>query len=104
MLVRLCSSLCDDWDCLSCALMATTEKNLKGITVDRERCAEFLHSSVGLATLLNTHIGYTKAAEIAKESEKSGKPVRDIVEERGLMDVEDFDAIVLKAARDGIVE
>ena len=104
MMPALGSALFDAMDWLSNAMNAATEKNLKGITVDRERCAEFLHSSVGLATLLNTHIGYTKAAEIAKESEKSGKPVRDIVAEKKLMDIDDFDAIVLKAARDGIVE
>lgn len=104
MMPALGSALFDAMDWLSNAMNAATEKNLKGITIDRERCAEFLHSSVGLATLLNTHIGYTRAAEIAKESEKSGKPVRDIVAEKGLMDIDDFDAIVLKAARDGIVE
>lgn len=104
MMPALGSALFDAMDWLTNAMNAATEKNLKGITVDRERCAEFLHSSVGLATLLNTHIGYAKAAEIAKESEKSGKPVRDIVAEKKLMDIDDFDAIVLKAARDGIVE
>jgi aspartate ammonia-lyase len=104
MMPALGSALFDAMDWLTNAMNAATEKNLKGISVDRERCADFLHSSVGLATLLNTHIGYSKAAEIAKESEKTGKPVRDIVAEKNLMDVEAFDAIVLKAARDGIVE
>ena len=66
--------------------------------VDRERCRSFLHASVGLATLLNTRIGYAAAAEVAKESERSGRPVRDIVAERGLMTPEDFDALVLAAA------
>jgi fumarate hydratase class II/aspartate ammonia-lyase len=104
MMPALGSALFDAMDWLSNAMNAATEKNLKSITVDRERCAEFLHSSVGLATLLNTHIGYAQAAEVAKESEKTGRHVRDIVAGRGLMSVEDFDAIVLKAARDGIVE
>ena len=39
-----------------------------------------------------------QAAEVAKESEKSGRPVRDIVAERGLMSAADFDALVLAAA------
>lgn len=104
MMPALGSALFDAMDWLTNAINATTEKNLKGISVDRERCAFFLHSSVSLATLLNPYIGYAKAAEIAKVSEKSGKPVRYIVAEKGLMKIEDFDAIVLKAARDGIVE
>jgi len=71
--------------------------------VNRERCRWFLHQSVGLATLLNTRIGYAAAAEIAKESERTGRPVREIVAERGLMSAEEFDALVLRAARDGVI-
>ena len=55
------------------------------------------------ATLLNTRIGYAAAAEIAKESEKSQRPVRDIVAERGLMSGDEFDVLVLQAARDGVI-
>lgn len=101
MMPGLGSALFDAMDWLTNAIKATTEFNLKGLKVDRERCSEFLHASVGLATLLNTRIGYAKAAEVAKASEKSGRPVRDIVAEQGLMSGDEFDAIVLKAARDG---
>ena len=104
MMPALGSALFDAMDWLTNAMHAATEKNLKGLSIDHERCLYFLHSSVGLATLLNTHIGYAKAAEIAKESEKSGRPVRDIVAEQGLMSHEEFDDLVLRAARDGIVE
>ncbi len=104
MMPALGSALFDAMEWLPNAMNAASEFNLDGLIINRERCAEFLHSSVGLATLLNTHIGYSKAADIAKLSEKSGRPVRDIVEEQRLMDINDFDAIVLKAARDGIVE
>jgi len=71
------------------------------LQIDRQRCRQFLHNSVGLATLLNTRIGYSAAAEIAKEAEKTAQPVRDIVAARGLMSTEAFDALVLQAARDG---
>ena len=104
MMPAMGSALFDAMDWLTNAVNAATEKNLKGIKIDRERCKAFLHASVGLATLLNTEIGYAAAAEVAKESEKSGRPVRDIVEERGLMSGDAFDAIVLKAARDGRIE
>jgi aspartate ammonia-lyase len=98
MMPALGSALFDAMDWLTNAINAATEKNLKGIVVNRERCAFFIHQSVALATLLNTQIGYNKAAEVAKESEKSGRPVRDIVAERGLMNAADFDALVLQAA------
>jgi aspartate ammonia-lyase len=98
MMPALGSALFDAMDWLTNAMTAATEKNLKGIVVNRERCAFFIHQSVALATLLNTRIGYNEAAEVAKESEKSGRPVRDIVAERGLMIAADFDALVLAAA------
>ncbi len=98
MMPAMGSALFDALDWLTNAMNAATEKNLKGIIVNHERCAFFIHQSVGLATLLNTQIGYMQAAEIAKESEKSGRPVKDIVLEKGLMKAEDFDALVLQAA------
>ncbi len=104
MMPAIGSALFDAMDWLGNAIDAATERNLKGLEVDRERCSAFLHASVGLATLLNTRIGYAKAAEVAKLSEKSGRPVRDIVAERGLLSAEEFDALVLKAARDGRIE
>ncbi len=104
MMPALGSALFDAMDWLTNAVNATTEFNLKGLRVDRERCKEFLHNSVGLATLLNTRIGYAAAAEVAKASEKTGCPVRDIVSEQNLMTAEEFDALVLKAAREGKIE
>jgi aspartate ammonia-lyase len=104
MMPALGSALFDAMDWLTNALNAATEKNLKGLIINRARCYEFIHASVGLATLLNPQIGYMKAAEIAKESEKSGRPVREIVAERAIMSMEAFDALVLKAARDGKIE
>ena len=98
MMPALGSALFDAMDWLTHAIDAATEKNLKGLVVHRERCAYFIHQSVALATLLNTQIGYAKAAEIAKASEQSGRPVREIVSERGLMTASEFDALVLAAA------
>jgi len=104
MMPGIGSALFDAMDWISSAIEAATTRNLAGITVDRDRCEAFLQTSVGLATLLNTRIGYNEAAEIAKTSEASGRPVRDIVAERGLLGAEAFDRIVLLAARDGRIE
>jgi aspartate ammonia-lyase len=104
MMPGLGSALFDAMEWLTNAINAATEKNLKGLKVNRDRCREFLHNSVALATLLNTHIGYAAAAEVAKESERTGRPVRELVDERNLMTKDAFDALVLKAARDGRVD
>lgn len=101
MMPALGSALFDAMDWLTHAIVATTEKNLKGLSVNRERCFTFIHDSVALATLLNPHIGYAKAAEIAKESEQSGKQIRELVAAHGIMPSAEFDVLVLKAARDG---
>ncbi len=104
MMPALGSALFDAMDWLTHAVRAATERNLSGLEVDRERCKAFLHASVGLATLLNTRIGYAAAAELAKASEHSGRPIRELVAERGLMAADEFDQLVLRAARDGRVE
>ncbi len=101
MMPALGSALFDAMDWLTNAIVAVTEKNLRGLKVDRERCRYYAHTSVGLATLLNTSIGYSAAAEVAKESERSGKPVRDVVAARGLLSTAEFDRLVEQAAIEG---
>ena len=104
MMPALGSALFDAMDWMTNAINAATEKNLKGLIIHRDRCLQYAHTSIGLATLLNTSIGYAQAAEVAKESERSGRPVREIVAERGLMNTEEFDRIVEQSARDGQFE
>jgi aspartate ammonia-lyase len=101
MMPALGSALFDAMDWLTNAVNAVVAKNMRGITVDRDRCREYAHTSVGLATLLNTRIGYAAAAEVAKESEMSGRAVREIVAERGLLTTDEFDRLVERAAMDG---
>ena len=101
MMPALGSALFDAMDWLAHAVSAATEKGLRGLKVNHDRCRELAHTSVGLATLLNTSIGYSAAAEVAKESERSGRPVREIVAEKGLMSTEEFDRLVERAAIEG---
>ena len=104
MMPALGSALFDALDWLTNAMNATTIHNLKGLTVDRDRCRAYAHASVGLATLLNTAIGYAAAAEVAKESQRSGRPVRDIVAQRGLMGADAFEKLVEQAAIEGNIK
>jgi len=69
-----------------------TARCVRGIAADADRCRRYFESSVGLATLLNEHIGYAKAAEIAKESVKTGKTLRELILVKGLMTAADLDA------------
>lgn len=100
MMPALGQALFDAINWLTNAINAAT-KNLEGLIVNQNRCAYFINQSVSLVTLLNPKIGYANAAIIAKESEESGKLIREIVAERGIMSTDEFDMLVLRAARDG---
>jgi fumarate hydratase class II len=70
----------------SCRLLANvtrifTEKCVSGIKANVERCNELVEYSMAMVTSLAPIIGYDKAAEIAKESAKSGRTVREICRE-----------------------
>jgi aspartate ammonia-lyase len=78
---------------LTNSLRVFTDKCVLGITADPAQCAYFLHRSVGLATILNPKIGYS-AAEIAKESVSTGRSIRELVLERGLLTEAEMDALM----------
>jgi aspartate ammonia-lyase len=65
-----------------------------GITADHTRARELLDRSTATATALSPYIGYAATAEIAKESVKSGRSIRDLVIERGLLDASRLDEIL----------
>ena len=62
-----------------------TDKCIRGIAANRERCEAYYISSPSLATALNPLIGYAAAAEIAKESAKTGKRIPDMLREQHLL-------------------
>jgi len=64
-----------------------------GITANPERCRAYAEGSMSIVTVLNPHIGYAKAAEIAKEYLASGKSIKEIVLEKGLMSREKLDEV-----------
>ncbi|GFO55822.1 aspartate ammonia-lyase [Geomonas sp. Red276] len=65
-----------------------------GITANEERCRTYLDQSVGLATVLAPSIGYAAAAEVAKESAKSGKSIRQVILERGILTEKELDVVL----------
>jgi fumarate hydratase class II len=67
------------------------ERAVAGIEADVDRCRAYAESSPSLGTSLNPYIGYEAAAEIVKESIKTGRSVREIVVERGLLSDEEVD-------------
>jgi fumarate hydratase class II len=62
-----------------------------GIEPNRARIDELLKQSLMLVTALNPHIGYDKAAKIAKHAHGKGLTLREAAIELGLVKPEDFD-------------
>jgi fumarate hydratase class II len=62
-----------------------------GITANRERIAELVDRSLMLVTALNPHIGYDKAAQIAKKAHREGTSLRDAAIASGYVTAEEFD-------------
>jgi aspartate ammonia-lyase len=67
-------------------IQALTDRCIVGIIANPERCHDYAEGSLALVTALNTHIGYLNAANVAQESLATGKSLRQIVLERGLME------------------
>jgi aspartate ammonia-lyase len=76
------------------AMRTLTARTVDGITADEPRARELLERSTALATALSPYLGYEKTAEIAKESVATGKPIRQIVLERRLIEANELDRIL----------
>ena len=73
-----------------------------GIWPNRERIAELVGASLMLVTALNPHIGYDKAAFIAKKAHREGSTLRDAAIASGHVTAEQFDQWVVPAAMVGV--
>jgi aspartate ammonia-lyase len=76
------------------AMEALEQLCVEGIQADEARCRELLDRSTAVATALSPYIGYAKTAEIAKESVRTGKPIRELVLERKLLEAKQLDQIL----------
>lgn len=64
-----------------------------GIQADASRCRAYAEASMSIVTALNPHIGYATAAEVAKEYLVSGKSIKQIVLDRGLLTKKQLDTV-----------
>ena len=83
---------------LAQALVVLRIKTVEGLEADRARCRELLDRSTAVATALNPYLGYAVTAEIAKEAVATNRSVREVVEQRGLLDRARLDRILSPAA------
>jgi len=82
--IRLLNDACDSF----------RENCVDGITANEEKIKTNLYNSLMLVTALNPHIGYDKAAEVAKKAHENNTSLRDAIIDLGYMSGEDFDELV----------
>ncbi len=79
---------------LSRATRAFAERCVAGIEADEGRCQEIVERNLALATALVPYLGYDRAAEIAKEAQRSGRTVRQVALEWQVMTPEELDKVL----------
>jgi fumarate hydratase class II len=67
---------------------------IEGIEPNKKRIHENLYNSLMLVTALNPHIGYDKAAKVAKKAYSENLSLREAIVELDYMSEEDFDKLV----------
>tara|TARA_B100001079_G_scaffold180084_1_gene154840 strand:- start:1306 stop:2706 length:1401 start_codon:yes stop_codon:yes gene_type:complete len=82
--IRLLSDACDSF----------RVHTVDGIEANEERIHSNLYNSLMLVTALNPHIGYDKAAEVAKKAYKDKSSLREAIIALGYLSGEDFDRLV----------
>jgi aspartate ammonia-lyase len=76
------------------AMKVLQTRCVDGITANEARARELLDRSTATATALSPYIGYAATAEIAKEAVASGRTIRQLVLERGLIEARRLDEIL----------
>ena len=86
-------NLLHEMEILESAMDAFTRLCVQGIQADALRCQAYAEASMSIVTVLNPHLGYAAAAQVAKEYLASGKPIRQIVLDKGLLTREQLDSV-----------
>ncbi len=91
MMPLIAHNLLESIELLANAAAVLWERCIEGIEADRIRAAELAEANLIAVTALNPRIGYDKGAEVAKEAFASGRTIREVVLEKGLMDADELD-------------
>ncbi len=78
---------------LNNACVTLRDKCVEGITVNKEICEGYVHNSIGIVTYLNPLIGHHNGDIVGKICAQTGKSVREVVLERGLLTEAQLDDI-----------
>ena len=94
MMPVLAHNLLQSIGLLTAAASGLRQRCVAGITADEERATELVERNVIVVTALNPHIGYDNGAMVAKEALATGRSVREVVLEKGLLSEDELDAVL----------
>jgi fumarate hydratase class II len=92
MMPVMAHNLLESVSLLANAARTFASRCVDGIEVNADRVRELLERNAVIITALNPHIGYDNGARIVKEAAATGRSVRELVLESGLMTAEELDA------------
>ncbi|MGA7282376.1 MAG: class II fumarate hydratase [Acidimicrobiia bacterium] len=102
MMPVMAHNLLQSIELLANACVNFAEKCVDGIVVNGTRPADLVGKNAIIVTALNPHIGYDNGAKIAKEAVATGRSVRELVLEAGLMSADELDeALDIKKMTEG---
>lgn len=81
-------------DMLTAAIDTLRLRCIRGITANRERCREMVEGSIGVVTAVAPALGYERASEVAREALETGRPVRDLILEKGYLSTSELDDLL----------
>ncbi len=82
----ICFNILESTRIMTRAMTTLAERCIAGIEVNRDVVDGYVRHSIGVITALVPVIGYAAATEVASEALETGRPVADLVLERGLLD------------------
>ncbi len=102
MMPMIAHNLLESAGILANACDAFRERCVDGLEANEKRAQELVEKNAIIVTALNPHIGYDNGAKIAKEAVATGRSVRDLVLEAGLMTEDELDdALDIKKMTEG---
>ena len=94
MLPLLAHNLLQSLQILTGAATAFEEKCVRGLEADAERCRQSIDRSLAMATALVPKLGYDNAAALAKEAFVTGKTIRQVAQEKGVLRPEELNSLL----------
>lgn len=81
-------------DTLTYAVRTLVDNCVLGITANKDHCRAMVENSVGIITAICPHVGYNRAAVLAKEALRSGLSVKELILKDGLLTQAELDDIL----------